>query len=428
MFKLFAELGKRLKQDRRGNVLIISALGAASLVGAAGLGVDTTQWFLAKRQLQQATDSGALAAAMNLYRGFEYSDAAKSEIARNYPDTVTVESLVNPPATGDYTADSTAVEIIASVKMPLPFSGIFINSTPLIRTRSVAAGVAVADPCVLSLAGDGIGVDVFGSATVDLDCPVASNSPEGISVDIGGSSFLDTNMIMSTGGIDYASANVSSGAAIVPYGMPVSDPLADRGLTPPSDPAGCTANNFRILPNVHNGEMFPGRYCSGVTIQGTVKMHGGLYIFDRGAFNVTAGAKMELYGDGGVTIILTGTSSSNVTTVSINGGATIDLAAPTESEATGYGDENWAGILFYQDPLGEDTQHTFNGGSNINMEGIIYMPTGELTYNGGSSQQAQCLLMITQRVRFGGTNKIENNCNVEIEKIDTNARIIRVVE
>lgn len=427
MLKIFASLARKLKRDRRGNILIISALGAASLVGAAGLGVDTTQWFLAKRQLQQATDSGALAAAMSLYRGSTFYDTAVDEIDRNFPDTVTIERIVNPPQVGAYTADNTAIEVQATVNRKLPFSSIFINFSPVVRTRSVAAGVAVADPCVISLAGDGIGIDIFGTATVDLDCPVSSNSPEGVSVDVGGTSFLDTNMIMSVGGIDYAADNVSSDAAIVPYSMPISDPLADRGLTPPTSPTGCTATSYRVKPS-ETMTLSAGRYCNGLTIQGTARLNGGLYIIDQGTFQVTAGATLELAGTGGVTFILTGSTSGNVASVTINGGANIDLVGPTEAEATGYGNANWAGILFYQDPLGDGTQHIFNGGSGINFEGIIYMPTAELLYNGGSTQQAQCLFMITERVRFGGTNNIKNNCNDEIDKIDTNARIIKIVE
>lgn len=56
------------------------------------------------------------------------------------------------------------------------------------------------------------------------------------------------------------------------------------------------------------------------------------------------------------------------------------------------------------------------------------MPTGELTYNGNAAQSAQCLLMITERVNFGGTNDIANNCNDEIDDALTNAFVIRVVE
>ncbi len=52
---------KRLREDRRGNVLAIVGAALPLLVGAAGLATDTIEWVLWKRQLQRAADSAALA-------------------------------------------------------------------------------------------------------------------------------------------------------------------------------------------------------------------------------------------------------------------------------------------------------------------------------------------------------------------------------
>ena len=56
--KRIAGMGKALaarigavRRDASGNVLVIVAIGTTSLVGAAGIGVDTVQWYLWKRQL-----------------------------------------------------------------------------------------------------------------------------------------------------------------------------------------------------------------------------------------------------------------------------------------------------------------------------------------------------------------------------------------
>lgn len=423
MRKLFQRL-KDLKKDLRGNVLIITALGSASLVGAAGLGVDTVQWFLWKRELQQAADSGAMAGAYNLYSGHAWSDDAKAEVNRNFTDTVTFERVVNPPQAGAFVGDTGAIEVLISHSRTLPFSSLFLPNAATVRVRAVATAVAAGQPCVIGLATDGIGIDVFGNATVDLDCPVASNSPEGVSVDVGGTSYLDTNLIMSVGGIDYGSGNIPADAAIVPYGLPVDDPLAGRGLTTPS--GSCDQNNFGVKPS-GNVTISPGRYCNGMDIKGTVHMDPGVYIIDEGSFKVNSGA--QITGDG-VTIILTGSTSSKVATLQINGSASLDLSAPTAAEAAAapFNNSNWSGVLFYQDQKGDGTQHTINGGANINLDGIIYMPTGELTYNGDAAQSAQCLLMITERVNFGGNNEIGNNCNDEIDDALSNAFVIRVVE
>lgn len=425
MRKLINRL-KDLKKDLNGNVLIIAALGSASLVGAAGLGVDTVQWFSWKRQLQQAADSGAMAGAYNLYNGNTWANGARSEVDRNYTSTVTFERVQNPPLSGAFMGDTGAVEILISETRRLPFSNLFLNRATTVRARAVATAVAAGQPCVIGLATSGIGIDVFGSATVDLDCPVASNSTDGVSVDVGGSSFLDTNLIMSVGGIDYGSGNIPADAAVVPYSLPVDDPLAGRGLNPPSN--SCTQTNYTIRPRDNIAHLPAGRYCGGIDIKGTVHFDPGIYVIDGGSFKVNSGAVVT--GEG-VTIVLTGDSASDVATLQINGSASLDLSAPTlaQSQTSTFGNnEDWAGVLFYQDPLGQGLQHTINGGANINLDGIIYMPTGELTYNGNSAQSAQCLLLITERVNFGGTNDIANNCNDEIDAALSNAFVIRVVE
>lgn len=425
MRKLINRL-KELKNDLRGNVLIIAAAGSASLVGAAGVGVDTVQWFLWKRELQQAADSGAMAGAYNLYAGNSWSDDAKAEVNRNFTDTVTFERVQNPPLSGAFTGDTGAIEVLISHTRTLPFSSLFMTGGATVRTRAVATAVAAGQPCVIGLATDGIGIDVFGNATVDLDCPVASNSPEGVSVDVGGTGFLDTNLIMSVGGIDYGSGNIPADAAIVPYGLPVSDPLDDRAMTIPS--GSCDHNNFGVKPSA-NVTITPGRYCNGLDIKGTVDMDPGVYIIDEGSFKINSGATVT--GDG-VTIILTGDDGSSVADIQINGSASLDLSAPTLAETQSIADFNnntdWSGVLFYQDKIGDSIQNTINGGANIDLDGIIYMPTGELTYNGNAAQSAQCLLMITERVNFGGTNDIANNCNDEIDDALSNAFVIRVVE
>lgn len=419
MLKSLKALGKKLGGDRRGNVLIVSALGAASLVGAAGLGVDTAQWYLAKRQLQQATDSGALAAAMNHYRSLAFVDAAENEVDRNFPDAVNVERVVNPPQEGDYLGDTGAIEVVANVNRRLPFSSIFMSSASTIRTRSVATIVGDGEHCVISLAPDGTGVDVQGNANVILGCGVAANSPSGISVDLSGSSYLSATPISSVGGIDYAANNIARNTTLQAYGLPVEDPLADRNLETPTTPANCTYRNVAVNSNTTQ-TLYPGRYCGGLAIRGRAEFEPGVYIIDGGTFS--ANAQAEIIGEG-VTFILTGNNPATMADLQFNGGATLDLRAPTPDE-----DATWYGILFYQDEMGSDSESIINGGSDMNFEGIVYMPNGDVRFNGNAGQHADCLLLIANRVNFAGESSLDNDCASHYDDVDTTAKIIRVVE
>ena len=415
---------QRLGRDTRGNVLLMAAAGMTGMVGAAGVGVDTVQWYLWKRQLQQAVDSGALAGALSATQGYGYDQPARDEVTRTSNQTFTVDRVSSPPQTGSFAGDTSAIEVVATTQQTLPFTGVFLANAPRITARAVATKVAAGTPCVQSLAKGGIGIDVSGSALADVDCPVSSNSNGGVSIDIGGSSKLTSDLIMSVGGINYGSENVPGDAAVVPYGLAVEDPLASRGLKAPAAPGNCHATNFKVLPSETVTLAGNKRYCNGLTLQGTAKLNGGIYIIDGGSLKINSGAVVELAGTGGVTFILTGTNK-NIATVSVNGGASIDLRAPTASE-----NATWAGILFYQDNSAEAT-HTFNGGAGIDMDGIIYMPTGNLGYNGSSSQSAQCLLIVTNRVSFSGTNKIKNDndsCATDFTGSRSTAFVVRVVE
>ncbi|QKG71959.1 pilus assembly protein TadG-related protein [Erythrobacter mangrovi] len=419
MIGRIAKLLKRLRGDQRGNVLILAGASLTAVVAAAGIGVDTVQWYLWKRQMQQAVDTGATAGAIAMTFDRDKELAVNQEVTRTANTAFTIEAINTPPATGAFAGDAGAIEVIAKTSQKLPFSSVFLETAPDIRVRAVATAIAVGAPCVIATATSGTGIEVFGGANVSLDCPVASNSPGGVSVDVGGSSYLDSNLVLSVGGIDYGSDNLPSDTAVVPYGLPVEDPLADRDLD--FDASTCNFNNFQVLPN-QDIELFGGTYCNGLKIQGKARLHKGTYIIRGGSFTVNSGANVQLYGDGGVTFILTGLTPTTVATISINAAATFKVAAPTSSE-----NAQWAGILFYQDPIGPAT-HTINGGADIDIEGIIYMPTGDLTYNGSATQNAQCLLIVTERIRFGGTNNIENNCNADVDAWVGTARVIRVVE
>lgn len=410
---------KRLKSDKSGNILLIGGAGIMALVGSAGIGVDTIQWYLWKRQLQQAVDSGALAGALSLSQGHSYSSAAKGELLRTANTTVTVESIVNPPASGAFAGDNQAVEVIATTTRTLPFSSLFLSTAPTIRARSVAASVAGGEHCVIALSDNGTGVNVRGTAQVNLGCGVAASSRGSSSVYLEGGSLLNSTPISAAGGIAYQPNNIQPGTNLQPYGQPLTDPLADRNLAVPSSPSSCTANMLEVSPN-QNVTLLPGRYCGGLVLKGTVTMAPGVYLIDGGTFAAESQAK--ILGEG-VTIILTGSDPSTIANVKVAGTAELDLRAPSAFESP-----EWQGVLFFQDPRGSTNLSTVNGGSSLMLEGIVYLPLGNLAFNGSAGQHADCLLLVANKVDFSGVSSLDNDCPIEYDDFDLSSRIIRVVE
>ena len=409
-----------LVRNERGNSLVIAGAGIFALVGSAGLGTDTVQWYLWKRQLQQATDAGSLAGAYAIQQGStNYAGAAQTEITRNANTAVTVEALRSPPQSGAFAGNARAVEVIATTSTRLPFSSLFLGVAPTVRTRSVASAVTIGEHCVLALAPTGVGVNVAGNANVQLDCGVAANSSAANGIYLEGSSHLDGSPLTSVGGIVSGTSNTPEGTELQPYASPQVDPMLARNLQVPTSPSTCTATSLVVDPN-QTRTISPGRYCNGLTLKGNVTLSPGVYIVDRGSFRIESQATVT---GNGVTIVLTGSNSGDIAVTNIAGGATVNLRAPTAVE-----DPVWRNVLFYQDPRAESRLSEIAGGSNINLQGIIYMPGGNIRFAGNSGYAAECLFLVANAVTMTGTAAIRNNCPADYNQEDFSMRTVRVVE
>ncbi|MBY4615041.1 vWA domain-containing protein [Rhizobium redzepovicii] len=75
---------RRMFSDRGGNFGITTAIMAPVLLGVVGMALDYSNAMLSKRQLQEATDAGALAAATALANGTASTTADAEMIARNF--------------------------------------------------------------------------------------------------------------------------------------------------------------------------------------------------------------------------------------------------------------------------------------------------------------------------------------------------------
>lgn len=414
------ELFRRLSLNIRGNVLAIAGAGAFAVVGGAGLGVDTAHWYLWKRQLQQAVDAGALAGAHALAQAAAYDPAARADLSENSNTDVVVEHLSSPPTSGDWAGNADAVEVIATTSRTLPFSSLFLLTAPTIRARAVAAIANEGEHCIIALAPTGVGVNVGGTANVQLGCGVAANSSGSHAIFLEGSSWLRATPLSSVGGIHNSGENYPSGTDVQPYGLPQTDPIADRNLEVPDEPSACIATGYEVPPN-QTRTILPGRYCNGLSLKGNVVMAPGVYIIDGGSFYV--GSHATVVGEG-VTIILTGSSSSDVANIQIAGGSNVDIRAPTASE-----DSYWKGILLFQDPMASSPPLSeVAGGSSLELEGVVYMPSGNLRFAGGSGQHADCLMIVVNRVTMTGETSLGNTCPSDYDDLDFAGRRIRVVE
>jgi Flp pilus assembly protein TadG len=391
---------RNLLKNQKGAVLMLVGASLPVLIGAAGLATDTVQWTLWKRQLQRQADSAALAGAYGKTQAKDVVAASTADINRNMTTALTAAPTIeNAPTVGPYAGNAQAVRVVLQTQKQLPFSGLFMSSAPVIKAEATAAAVAQGDYCVIALEPNSVtGINMTGNTTVNLGCGMATNSKASNAVIATGSSEVTASPIAAVGGLQ-SSNNYKGSTTLQPYSPPQVDPFA--GLPVPA-PIGCD-EGINIGPK-GNETINPGCY-EGMDIKGTVTLNPGVYYID--GSSVKFGAQAEIYGTG-VTIILTSTNAgsdpSSIATFDMNGGATVNLSAPT----TG----TYAGVLIYQDRRALDSgTNKINGNSSSKYQGAIYMPTQEVEFSGTAGMNTKCLQLVARRVKFTGNSNILNVTN-----------------
>lgn len=389
----------KLAREDSGNVLAVTAACLPLLIGAAGLAVDTAQWSYWKRQLQREADSAALAGAFAIAQGKDGVAAAQSDLSRTNSITLSGPAdISSAPNAGAYAGNSQAVRVVIATAQRLPFSGYFMSSPPSFAAHATAAVVTNGTYCAIALGSTtSTGITMQGNASLSFGCGLATNSRAANAVVAGGSSSITATPVSAVGGLS-ASNNYSGSTQLLPYSLPQPDPYANLGNPSPS---GCQ-NQVTIGPG-STQTLSPGCY-KGINIKGTATLSPGTYYIDGSSFSV--GSQANLTGSG-VTIILTSstaaTDATSIATLSMNGGATVQLTASTSG--------SYAGILFYQDRRAQDSgSNTINGNAGSKFQGAFYFPSQELDFSGTSGMTTDCLQLVALRLTFTGNTSVSNNC------------------
>lgn len=406
----------RLAKAGDGGVAVTVAAAAPIIVGMAGLGVEAGVWYLDKRQAQTAADAGAFAGALERWRGNSSGvpTAVTQTVTKNgYSNGGDVIVTVHhPPVNGPHAGKASAVEVIVRRAHQPLFAAFFVGEKVNVGARAVAQIQTVGKACVLALdptASAAIGNK--GNPFADMTgCVVAANSTSQSAIALNGASTIKAQSLWlagnySTGG--GASVDLASPPMLNAWAL--DNPYADKTVGPIGS---CSQNNLSIGSG--NVTLSPGTYCGGLSIgaQANVTMQPGTYVIDRGDFSVSAGGTLtcNCTAEGsGVTIVLTSSGgASQIGTVVINGGAVVDLRAPSDPSY------RHPGLAFYQDErASKNTIAKFNGGGTMRITGAIYMAAQEVEWSGGNntSMSTSCTEIVSRRLTFVGSSKIDNsNC------------------
>ena len=389
----------RTCRSRRGFVVVTMLVSMVAVLAFLGLGIDVGYEEYVKTRMQTAADAAAVGAAQELRASGSTNlvTAAKNDAAANgFTDgaNAVIITVNNPPATGYSTADSTAVEVLISQNVPTFFMELIGISSGTVRARAVAR-IGSGTTCFYALDPLASGAfSVSGGVTVQINCGVMVDSSSNTALSVSGGSHVTAPYIAVAG-----KATVFGGSSVSPAPVTGVTPSSDPFSSLPKPPVGGCDYTSKSVSNGATATLSPGTYCKGISVSGGshVTFNAGTYTIKGGGLSLSNGSTIT---GAGVTFFNTAATGYSYGPITLNGGTTVTLSAPTTGSL--------AGILFFQDPgVGAAAASSFTNGATAIMNGALYFPTTALTYAGGSSSAYTTIVADT--VNFSGGATLNND-------------------
>ena len=410
--RVFAGI-RAFSADVGGSVSVALAILAPVVIGSVGLAVEASYWQMHQRAMQNASDSAAIAAAME---GGSNSAAVGQAVASQYGFVNGVGNVVVTVGPSSSAAGCTSNCYTASIsgQVPLFLSPVVgyqgtstVNNKPAtsVDSGAVATQLAGANFCILALASSGAaGITGNGTPNADLQkCNVMSDT----TATCNGHN-LDAN---------YGEAHgVNSGCGNTQLsGVPVvADPYSGLASNIPSDPCG---GSYPQEPAKKKDPALPAsnRWSGAYSALGGVKVVCGdqqltgnttinsntVLVIENGQLDTNG---YTLSGSS-LTVVFSGANNASYQHVP-TGGGTLNIAAPTSG--------NWSGVAIYQNPsLTTNVNVSAAGNSPTwNLSGLVYLPHSSVTFSGAvnkSSTGQTCFVMVVDNITINGTADIFAN-------------------
>ena len=432
-----------LWHDARGITLPLVALTLSALIGFTGLAVETGLWYAIKRQNQSAADVAALSGAFELLAVQSYPDIcgfAQRDAQRN---NFTFTSFTCPasspgctsPLSGQMCANSppktpgtlnfnnsNAVEVILAQQENALFASLFLPNVTII-TRAVAVISVLDQSCILALDPSASNaIFIKGNPTLnEPNCSLVADSNSSSAIHLQGSATINADTLVTAGGVTTTGnpsfnlkypAHTNAPVVPDPYASTLTHAFLTTGMpatcTPPPTPvAGVTTYSANS------------RICGGLSIQNqTVNLSPGTYWVTDGDLALQANGVLECTAcnpttGAGITIIFTIVTGTTVGT--FTGGANSAVGnPPTAPNFNAPNSGTFKGLLFVQDsnglPAGTTwSAGTFQGGPSAVLNGLVYVPKANLTFNGNpAAGGGGCLILVADTVTLSGDSQLNS--------------------
>ena len=412
------------------NVAIMFALMTPLLLGGLGVGAETTLWYVNQRNMQNASDAAALAAATDA--SSNYANVADAVAAQyGYTNgangaTVAVSNTVSCPSGG-----SNCYSVNISFKQPLYLLPAFgfqgnttVNSSPAQSLQAAAIaqpGTVTHNYCLLTLSTTGTSLRTNGAPKANLaGCNVMSNSGadcngHDLSADFGDAAGTNNGCgVSETSNVPTVTDPYASLASNIPANPCASYPQEGSGKKG-SPSTNATWSGTGTSPTSSAGGIVSTTVSGGNTtiiVCGDLQLTGDTVINTAGNTTIviengqldTGSYKLSTANGSTANIVFSGTSGSY--THAPTGGGTLDIQAPTSGA--------WSGVAVYQDPsltTGVDISAAGNS-PTWDISGLVYLPNSNVTFSGAvgkSDNGAACFVLVTYTLLINGTANILND-------------------
>ena len=281
-------------------------------------------------------------------------------------------------------------------------------TAPTIVAAATATIVPSGNYCVVSLESQAVtGIDATGSTNVNLGCGMITNSTSLTAAVATGASSVSASPIAAVGGIPlkHALGHRNRSSAVHDQG---DRPFGTVPLPTPSSCGAFPTNKHEDVMSITNPT---GTRCFNTTmdINGTVTLASG-DLHPRRRCRREHDRQHASLTCSDCTFILMNSSSGSVGSVNINGGKLV-ISSPNTGCTIGNAG-CYDGMTFYQSRSATSGNNILiNGNANSSIEGALYFPTANLTFNGTAGMTTNCMQIVGKDVTFTGNSAVSNTCD-----------------
>jgi len=373
---------KRARNDVSGNISVVFALSLVPVVGAVGAAVDYAKAGQLRSRLQQHLDAAVLAGVK------ESTSTLKISKATSYFQALAVNDWGTSPSVS-FAVDSTGkLTGIATGSSNTSVVGLFGYSTIPVRATSAAVTSGSSSKVCILLADPTQSQSLLVNSGANLNAP---NCEIHVRSTASPAAIFNAGTTLNVKRICIKGSNIIKNGGVNPPAetscAAISDPFTNS--MPSVSVGACNYNNQTYNPG--SVTINPGVYCGWTNFNGsgTLKLNPGLYIIKSGGMTFNSGWTVT---GTGVTFYFVDQNA----TITFNGNVNFNLTPPTSG--------TYENILMFEPAGLANTNLPINGTSGSVMQGLLYLPSRDVTINSVSNVNADKITMVFSSLILNSLN------------------------